>query len=185
MKKSILTAASLTLALVACGPNPAENPKPSASPSATESPAASPSPTESATPTPDATPSSVPGTPAPIATPTADPTADAQITGATAMKNADFTYTYSISGEGLGTMADYQFLQVKASSSTIPLIVDGVSKVNNVSLRSLDIMATKIDFKFLPDNGAPTSGDEIEVTFERKGDAKGRRTSKVRLTVTN
>ncbi|PIQ24331.1 hypothetical protein COW36_24065 [bacterium (Candidatus Blackallbacteria) CG17_big_fil_post_rev_8_21_14_2_50_48_46] len=185
MKKSILTAASLTLALVACGPNPAENPKPSTSPSATESPAASPSPAESATPTPAATPSSVPGTPAPIATPTADPTADAQITGATAMKGDKFRYTYAITGSGLGSLDSYQFLQVKASSATIPLVVDGVSKENNVSLFNLSVVDTKIEFTWVADFGAPTSGDEIEVTFERKGDAKGRRSSKVRLTVTN
>lgn len=185
MKKLLLTAASVNLALslVACGPGP-NDPKPSTSPTATPVASATPAPTTSATPAPTITPGPA-GTPAPIATPSADPNADAQVTAATANKNADFSYSFSIAGSGLGVLADYQFLQVKMGPSTVPLVVDGVSKVDNVQLRVLDISAAKVDFKWLPDQGAPTSGDEIEVTFERKNDPKGRRSSKVRLTVSN
>lgn len=180
MKKSILTITgmSLVLSLVACGPAQNQIPTPSASPSVS-TPVATPTPAETAMPVPTA----VPGTPAPIATPTPDPSADAQLTSAVATKNADFSYAFVLNGSGLGSLDRYQFLQVKMGPSTIPLVVDGQSKVNNVSLKSLEVAATKISFTWVPDLGAPTSGDEIEVTFEIKGDSSGRRSSKVRLTV--
>lgn len=186
MKKLLLTAASVNLALslVACGPSPSD-PKPSATPTATPTAtAATPTPVATATPAPAITPGPS-GTPAPLSTPTPDPNADAQVTSATASRNADFSYNFSIAGSGLGALADYQFLQVKVGPSTVPLVVDGVSKVDNVQLRTLDISAAKIDFRWLPDTGAPTSGDQIEVTFERKSEAGRRRSSKVRLTVSN
>ena len=178
MKKSLMFL-SATLLLVACGPAPTET-KPSASPSAS-----APAPAVSATPTPEKSvaPSTVPGTPAPIATPVADPNADIKLSAASATKNADFSYSFTLNGSGLGSLDSYQFLQVKMGPSTVPLVIDGASKVNNVSLRSLNIGAEKIDFTWVPDQGAPTSGDEIEVTFERKGDSAGRRSTKVRLTV--
>jgi hypothetical protein len=186
MKKLLLTAASVNLALslVACGPSPTDPTKASPSPTATPTATATPAPAVTATPVPAITPGPA-GTPAPISTPVADPNADAQVTAATANKNADFSYNFSITGTGLGVLADYQFLQVKMGPSTVPLVVDGASKVNSVQLRTLDIAAAKIDFQWVPDQGAPTSGDEIEVTFERKNDPKGRRSSKVRLTVSN
>lgn len=182
MKKSILTlmGVSLTLSVIACGPAQNQPTTPSASPSASVSaPTATPSPAETTAPVPTA----APGTPAPLATPTPDPNADVQLSSATATKNADFSYTFVLNGSGLGTMDRYQFLQVKVGPSTVPLVVDGQSRVNNVSLKNLEITDTKISFTWVPDTGAPTSGDEIEVTFESKGDVQGRRSSKVRLTV--
>ncbi|MGE3724089.1 MAG: hypothetical protein AB7I41_00955 [Candidatus Sericytochromatia bacterium] len=183
MKKLLLTAASVNLALflVACGPDP-NTAKPN--PSATPVPSATPSPAVSATPAPVSTP--VPaGTPAPISTPMPDPNADAQVTSASAMLDrSNFHYKFSLTGSGLGSLDNYQFLQVKMGPSTIPLVVDGASKVNNVQLFNLTIAETMIGFESVLDQGAPTSGDEIEVTFERKNDPRGRRSSKVRLTVT-
>jgi hypothetical protein len=184
MKKLLLTAASINLALslVACGPGP-NDPKPSASPTATATPAPAVTPDPAKTPDPATTPAPV-GTPAAIDTPAPDPSADAQVTSAMAtLDRATFRYNFNIMGTGLGSLDGYQFLQVKVSSATVPLVVDGVSKVNEIQLRALEISDTKIAFNWLPDGGSVTSGDEIEVTFERKGDAKGRRSSKVRLTV--
>lgn len=185
MKKLLLTAASVNLALslVACGPGPID-PQASPSPTATPTATATPAPAVSATPAPVTTP--VPaGTPAPISTPIPDPNADAQVTTASAMLDrSNFHYKFSLTGSGLGSLDNYQFLQVKMGPSTIPLVVDGASKVNNVQLFNLSIAETMIGFESVLDQGAPTSGDEIEVTFERKNDPRGRRSSKVRLTVT-
>lgn len=184
MKKTLIAVASFALLsqLAACGPSPTDpNVDPSASPSA--SPSAQPSADPSAQPSAD--PSAVPSA-SPSAQPTAvpvDPTAEISISTATASKNANFSYNFVVSGTGLGTLDGYEFLQIKTGPSTVPLIVNGQSKVDNIQVRALEITGTAINFTWLPDNGAPTTGDQLEVSFVRKGGDGRRESTIVRLTV--
>jgi hypothetical protein len=182
MKKTLIAVASFALLsqLAACGPSPNDpNVDPSASPSASAQPSASPSAMPSADPSamPSASPSAQP-TAVPV-----DPATEITISTATASKNANFSYNFVVSGTGLGTLDGYEFLQIKTGPSTVPLVVNGQSKVDGVQVRALEITGTAINFTWLPDNGAPTNGDQLEVSFVRKGGDGRRESTTVRLTV--
>lgn len=182
MKKTLIAVASFALLsqLAACGPSPNDpNVDPSASPSASAQPSADPSAMPSADPS--ASPSA-----APSAQPTAvpvDPSTEITISTATASKNANFSYNFVVSGTGLGTVDGYEFLQIKTGPSTVPLIINGQSKVDGIQVRALEITGTAINFTWLPDQGAPTTGDQIEVSYIRKNTNGRRESTTVRLTV--
>lgn len=181
MKNTIKLMASLSLVatLVACGPaTPAQKPEPSKAPPAAVTPPSAPV----ATPTPvSATPTPV----APVATPTpvapSSPTSSSIATPpppkdaafslgtASAMKNSDFSYTVTITGNGMGVPADYKFLQVKFSSATIALIADGAPR-QNVELSEVSLTATELKFRFKFES-PPVGGDQIELSFEKVGAA--------------
>lgn len=132
MKKSLLIAASLAtmVTLSACGPGPAgPSPSPSASPSESASPSPEPSasPSESPSPDPSVTPTPEPSQSA-LPTPTPPANLGFSLTGATANAAPQFRTDYTITGTGLGAIADYKLLQIENSGATVIIVNEGVAK---------------------------------------------------------
>lgn len=190
MNKSLLTIASLALmvTLAGCpGGNPSQ-PNPSSNPS--ETPSVTPSETPATT---EPGSSSNPGT-TPVATPT--PITDAlptpvpgntslTLTAASAVKQSDFSYVFTITGTGLGTIADYSTLQVEASDSTVILVRNGVSQHNGIEIKeAVSVTPSSITFRWLPPNGAPTNNDLVKLTYTKMGSNQQISTD-VRMAVSN
>lgn len=194
MKKSLSIIASMAalVALAGCpGGSPNTNTSPTPSPSASSS---TPNPGTSATPDPGTSATPTPGPTGPTATPTPLPSGSAlptpppatntgfSITGATAVKQSDFSYVFTISGTDLGAVGDYSNLEAEVSGSTVKLVSNGQSLVNNVELRALTIAPGSITFRWLPPNGAPTPNDFVKLNYTKNNDSAKTSTG-IRLSV--
>jgi len=167
MKKSLLIAASLTMmvTLMGCPSETPTQPEPSAE--ASEAPETEPS--EEPSEEPSAEPTVEPEAPAPSILPTVDPGEDVgfSLTSATAKKNANFSYTFTINGTGLGSADAYKYLQIKNSDGTIDLIKNGSVIPSNSELKAaVEITATTIMFTWTPPMGAVTNEDLLQVDYQ-------------------
>lgn len=184
MNKSLLTIASLALMVTLAGcpggnpsqPNPSTNPSENPSVTPSETPATTePSSAPVATPTPitDALPTPVPGN------------TSLALTAASAVKQSDFSYVFTITGTGLGTIADYSTLQVDASDATVVLVRNGVSQHNGIEIKeAVSVTPTSITFRWVHPNGAPTDNDLVKLTYTKVGSNEQISTD-VRMAVSN
>lgn len=185
MKKSLLIAASLTLMVTLMGcpsETPSQTPSPEPSVEASESP--EPTPTAEPTTEPSA-PASTEPTAAPSILPVIDPVENVgfSLVSATAQKNANYSYTFTIMGTGLGTTADYTYLQIKSSDGTIDLINNGVIKATNSELKAaVEITGTSITFTWTPPLGSATNEDLLQVDYQTS-DSDDKSSTTVRLKV--
>lgn len=181
MKKSLLIAASMAMMVTLMG-CPSETPSQTASPEPSASASATPEPTPSEEPSeaPSETPSTPESTPAPSVLPTLEPGTGITLTSATAKKNADFSYTFTIMGSGLGSTADYQFLKVNNSGATITLIDNGMVREADSDVKTpVEIKDNMITFTWA---ATPTGEDALSIDYQLK-DSDRQSSSNVRLSV--